>query len=135
MNPLPLDSETMPLWSRAGFLIRRLNQIHYAMFLSECEEFDLTPVQYGILTELREHPDIDQISLGDAVSIEKDQHIRRRVLKESYACEARPPVPPSVLVKDGRTLGTRNLRGLLIDVHPAAHAFIYVFKFQPQQPA
>lgn len=83
INPLPLDSETMPLWSRAGFLIRRLNQIHYALFLSECEEFDLTPVQYGILTELREHPDIDQISLAQEVGIDRSNaaDILRRLEK------------------------------------------------------
>jgi len=63
--------EDSPLWSRAGFLIRRLNQIHYALFLEECAEFDLTPVQYGVITELAEHPDIDQVSLSQEVGIDR----------------------------------------------------------------
>ena len=40
------------LWSRRGFLIRRLNQIHYAIFSEECKAHNITPVQFGILTAL-----------------------------------------------------------------------------------
>ena len=36
------------LWSRPGFLVRRLNQIHYAMFFEECAESGITPVHSGI---------------------------------------------------------------------------------------
>ncbi len=67
----PLQSDSMPLWTRPGFLIRRLNQIHYALFLAECAEFDLTPVQYGVLTSLHEHPGNDQASLARDVGIDR----------------------------------------------------------------
>ena len=40
------------LWDRPGFLIRRLHQIHVALFLEECRGFDVTPVQYAVLTAL-----------------------------------------------------------------------------------
>lgn len=66
-----LDQPDVPLWSRAGFLIRRLNQIHYALFLEECSEFDLTPIQYGLISELAEHPGIDQITLSQEVGIDR----------------------------------------------------------------
>jgi DNA-binding MarR family transcriptional regulator len=66
-----LDHPDIPLWSRAGFLIRRLNQIHYALFLEECTGFDLTPIQYGLISELAEHPGIDQITLSQEVGIDR----------------------------------------------------------------
>ena len=39
----------LPLMSRPGFLIRRLHQIHIALFLEECAGVDITPVQYTLL--------------------------------------------------------------------------------------
>ncbi|UTW11287.1 MarR family winged helix-turn-helix transcriptional regulator [Marinobacterium rhizophilum] len=61
----------MPLWRRPGFLIRRAHQIHQALFIEECSEFNLTPIQYGLLTELADNPDIDQISLAREVGIDR----------------------------------------------------------------
>ncbi|MDW3204336.1 MAG: MarR family transcriptional regulator [Alphaproteobacteria bacterium] len=61
----------MPLWSRPGFLVRRLHQIHLALFLEECKEFDITPVQYGLLTTLKLRPDQDQNSLGQELGLDR----------------------------------------------------------------
>ncbi len=63
--------ERMPLWRRPGYLIRRLNQIHYALFAAECGGFDITPVQYGLLTTLSLMPDADQNSLGQEVGLDR----------------------------------------------------------------
>jgi DNA-binding MarR family transcriptional regulator len=63
--------EKVPLTSRPGFLIRRLNQIHYAMFFEECREFNITPVQYGMLTALSVSPGVDQKALGLAVGLDR----------------------------------------------------------------
>jgi len=49
-----------PLEDRPGFLIRRLHQIHAAMFQEECAAFGITPVQYSLMTLLQEHPGLDQ---------------------------------------------------------------------------
>lgn len=70
-NALPVLFERMPLWSRPGYLIRRLNQIHYAIFFEECKEFDITPVQYGLLTALKFSPDLDQNSLGQELGLDR----------------------------------------------------------------
>src|SRR3712207_3909940 len=61
----------MPLWARPGYLIRRLHQIHYALFFEECAGFDITPVQYGLLTTLSLNPDLDQNSLGRELGIDR----------------------------------------------------------------
>lgn len=66
----PLASRT-PLWGRPGYLVRRLHQIHTALFAEECGSFDITPVQYGVLTTLLLRPDIDQNSLGREVGIDR----------------------------------------------------------------
>ena len=59
------------LWSRPGFLVRRLHQIHAAMFAEECGAFNITPIQYGLLTILLEQPGLDQISLGSELGIDR----------------------------------------------------------------
>ena len=59
------------LWSRPGFLVRRLHQIHAAMFAEECGAFNVTPIQYGLLTILLEQPGLDQISLGSELGIDR----------------------------------------------------------------
>ena len=64
-------SSEMPLWSRPGYLVRRLHQIHYALFFEECKGFDITPVQYGLLTTLSSNPEIDQNSLGRELGIDR----------------------------------------------------------------
>lgn len=62
---------SMPLWARPGFLIRRLHQINYALFFEECAGFDITPVQYALLTTLSLNPDTDQHTLGREVGIDR----------------------------------------------------------------
>ncbi|MGN6579588.1 MAG: MarR family winged helix-turn-helix transcriptional regulator [Bordetella sp.] len=63
--------ETGHLWQRPGFLIRRLNQIHIAMFFESCKDFAITPVQYGLLTTLSERPNLDQTSLCAEVGVDR----------------------------------------------------------------
>ncbi len=68
----PLTDEAYRMLSeRPGFLIRRLHQIHVAMFMEECAEFNITPVQYSVLTALVERPDLDQAALGAQIGIDR----------------------------------------------------------------
>jgi DNA-binding MarR family transcriptional regulator len=48
------------LMQRPGVLIRRLHQVHSAMFQEETAGFGVTPVQYSLLTLLMETPGIEQ---------------------------------------------------------------------------
>jgi DNA-binding MarR family transcriptional regulator len=59
------------LWGRPGYLLRRLHQIHYALFFEECAGFDITPVQYGLLTTLSLNPNLDQNSLARELGIDR----------------------------------------------------------------
>ena len=62
---------TFHLDGRPGFLIRRLHQIHVALFFTECEAFDVTPVQYSILTAVEANPGLDQARLGETVGVDR----------------------------------------------------------------
>jgi MarR family transcriptional regulator, lower aerobic nicotinate degradation pathway regulator len=56
---------------RPGFLIRRLHQIHVALFIEECAPEGITPVQYSILTALDQMGPSEQIALSRAVGLDR----------------------------------------------------------------
>ena len=58
-------------YSRAGHLIRRLNQIAVAIFLEETAELGLTTVQYAALHMIERKPGIDQVTLSKMVAFDK----------------------------------------------------------------
>ncbi len=61
----------LPLWRRPGFLVRRLHQIHSALFHEECAAFDITPVQYAVLSTISLNPGADQQSIAQDVGIDR----------------------------------------------------------------
>jgi DNA-binding MarR family transcriptional regulator len=61
----------LPLWSRPGYLIRRLHQIHAGLFHEECKASQLTPVQYGLLTALALRGELDQVSLAEELGLDR----------------------------------------------------------------
>lgn len=54
----------------AGHLIRRLNQISASVFAEKMKQAgqDLTPVQFGALSTLRAHPNVDQATLAGLIA-------------------------------------------------------------------
>ena len=60
-----------PLQTRPGFLIRRLHQIHVALFTRECASEGLTPVQYSVLTALDHLVTADQATLARSVGLDR----------------------------------------------------------------
>ncbi len=54
-----------------GFLIRRLHQIHIALFSEECAGFDVTAVQYSIMTVIALRPGIDQSQIAEEAGIDR----------------------------------------------------------------
>lgn len=59
------------LYSRPGFLIRRLHQIHLHLFNEETREYGISPVQYSLLTVLDEHGEMDQNTLALNLGLER----------------------------------------------------------------
>jgi len=60
-----------PLAQRPGFLIRRLHQIHVALFQKKCAAFDITPLQYSLLTALARRGTADQTTLAADVVLDR----------------------------------------------------------------
>src|SRR5947199_973574 len=63
--------QSWPLEQRPGFLIRRLHQIHIALFQKECADFDITPLQYSLLTALAARGTADQTTLAADVALDR----------------------------------------------------------------
>ena len=59
------------IYGRPGFLLRRCHQISVAIFLEECERYDLTPAQFGLLTVLEATDDIDQIGVARLLGMDR----------------------------------------------------------------
>jgi DNA-binding MarR family transcriptional regulator len=59
------------LAERPGFLIRRLHQIHLALFAEECTGFDVTPVQYGILSVVARRAGMDQSQISEEAGVDR----------------------------------------------------------------
>lgn len=57
-------------FSRAGHLIRRMNQISVAIFLEETRALGLTTVQYAALNMIDEVPNIDQARLSSMIAFD-----------------------------------------------------------------
>jgi len=59
------------LHSKPGHLIRRAQQIAVAIFMEECAEFDLTPVQYAAMVAIRENPGTDATRLSSLIAFDR----------------------------------------------------------------
>jgi DNA-binding MarR family transcriptional regulator len=60
-----------PLEQRPGFLIRRLHQIHVALFQKKCAAFEITPLQYSLLSALAARGTADQTTLAADVALDR----------------------------------------------------------------
>ena len=69
-----------PLEQRPGYLIRRLHQIHVALFQKECAAFEITPLQYSLLTALAVRGTADQTTLAADVALDRTTFVERSVL-------------------------------------------------------
>jgi len=76
-SPLTMDA----VYTKPGYLFRRMQQIAVAIFVEECKDFDITPVQYAALVAIQTHPgiDVDRSTLGSVIErLEAKGHIERK---------------------------------------------------------
>ena len=87
------------LFTRPGYLIRRVHQISTAIFAEECARFDLTPVQYAALFSIGENPQIDATRLSDRTALDRATlgQVLERV--EAKGWVSRSPSPTDKRVK------------------------------------
>ena len=66
-SPITMDA----VYTAPGYLFRRMQQIAVAIFVEECREFDLTPVQYAALIAIQAHPGIDATRLSAVIAFDR----------------------------------------------------------------
>jgi MarR family transcriptional regulator, lower aerobic nicotinate degradation pathway regulator len=59
------------VYTKPGYLFRRMQQIAVAIFMEECRAFDLTPVQYAALVAIHTHPGIDATRLSAVIAFDR----------------------------------------------------------------
>ena len=59
------------VYTKPGYLFRRMQQIAVSIFMEECKAFDLTPVQYAALVAIRSHPGIDATRLSAVIAFDR----------------------------------------------------------------
>src|SRR3984893_10616282 len=65
------NGNSWPLSQRPGYLIRRLHQIHVALFQEACGAFEVTPLQYSLLSALAARETADQTSLAAEIPLDR----------------------------------------------------------------
>lgn len=98
------------LQGRPGFLIRRLHQIHTALFAEEVGKEKVTPMMYSVLSALAQTEPVDQTTLAQQVAIDKTnmtdilERLRKRGLVRRRIATKDRRVRLASLTPDGRAL-------------------------------
>jgi MarR family transcriptional regulator, lower aerobic nicotinate degradation pathway regulator len=66
-TPVTMDA----VYAKPGYLFRRMQQIAVSIFVEECRDFDLTPVQYAALVAIQTHPGIDATRLSAVIAFDR----------------------------------------------------------------
>jgi len=59
------------VYTAPGYLFRRMQQIAVSIFIEECRDYDLTPVQYASLVAIGTHPGIDATRLSAVIAFDR----------------------------------------------------------------
>ena len=103
------------LWTRAGYLVRRLNQVHYALFFEECGAARMTPVQYGLLSALLTRPrGMDQNSLATELGLDRTttSDVLRRLEERGLVSRSKSSVDKRMNIAKLTPVGRATTRAL-----------------------
>src|SRR5690625_3621336 len=106
--------------SKAGSLIRRLQQISLRIFNEGIQPYVLTAVQFGTLQVIADRPGIDQISLAQASDIDRTTVMRVLHRLEEFQLVCRQSYPRDKRIN--RVYITEQGRELIVAVEPLAEA-------------
>ena len=126
--PVTMDA----VYTKPGYLFRRMQQIAVAIFVEECRAYDLTPVQYAALVAIRTHPGIDATRLSAVIAFDRSTlgNVIERLQAKQYI--ERKPAPEDKRVKllYLTKAGTELLRDIMPSVDRAQARML-----QPLKPA
>ena len=120
------------VYTAPGYLFRRMQQIAVALFMEECRDFDLTPVQYAALIAIRTHPGIDATRLSAVIAFDRSTLGSVIERLEAKRHVERKPAPEDRRVK--LLYLTRAGANLLREVMPAVDR-AQARMLQPLRPA
>ena len=120
------------VYTKPGYLFRRMQQIAVAIFVEECRPYELTPVQFAALVAIHTHPGIDATRLSAVIAFDRSTlgNVIERLETKDYI-ERRPAredkrVKLLYLTKSGATL----LRDIMPSIDRAQARML-----QPLKPA
>jgi MarR family transcriptional regulator, lower aerobic nicotinate degradation pathway regulator len=126
--PVTMDA----VYSKPGYLFRRMQQIAVAIFVEECRPYELTPVQFAALVAIHTPPGIDATRLSAVIAFDRSTlgNVIERLEAKDYI-ERRPAredkrVKLLYLTKSGATL----LRDIMPSIDRAQARML-----QPLKPA
>lgn len=108
----PLDLDAHP-----GFYLRKMQQWAVAVFMQECKDFDITPVQYATLSAAHHNPGMDQRRLAEHISLDTSTMATVLDRLEKRNCIERRPTPHDRRAKS--IYLTKEGLGLLKAAHPS----------------
>ena len=117
MPSKPVSLTMDAVYTKPGYLFRRMQQIAVAIFMEECRAFDLTPVQYAALVAIQTHPGIDATRLSAVIAFDRSTlgSVIERI--EAKGLIERKPSPDDRRIK--LLYLTRSGAALLREIVPA----------------
>jgi len=129
-KPAPITMDAV--YTAPGYLFRRMQQIAVALFVEECKEYDLTPVQYAAMVAIHTHPGIDATRLSAVIAFDRSTlgSVLERLQTKSLI--ERRPAPEDKRVK--LLYLTKSGVALLRDIKPSVER-AQARMLQPLDPA
>jgi DNA-binding MarR family transcriptional regulator len=120
------------VYTKPGYLFRRMQQIAVALFVEECRAYALTPVQFAAMVAIHTHPGIDATRLSAVIAFDRSTlgNVIERLESKGYV--ERKPSPEDKRVK--LLYPTKSGAALLRDIMPAVDR-AQARMLQPLKPA
>ncbi len=112
-TPLTMDT----VYTKPGYLFRRMHQIAVSIFVEECRAYDTTPVQFAALVAIRTHAGIDATRLSAVIAFDRSTlgNVIERLEVKKYI--ERKPSPDDKRIK--LLYLTKSGAALLRDIMPS----------------
>jgi DNA-binding MarR family transcriptional regulator len=127
-TPLTMDS----VYTKPGYLFRRMHQIAVSIFVEECRAYDTTPVQFAALVAIRTHPGIDATRLSAVIAFDRSTLGSVIARLEAKKFIERKPSPDDRRIK--LLYLTKSGAALLRDIMPSVNR-AQARMLQPLKPA
>jgi MarR family transcriptional regulator, lower aerobic nicotinate degradation pathway regulator len=135
-SPMPnnkIPAVTMDaVYDAPGYLFRRMQQIAVSIFVEECRDYDLTPVQFAALVAIHTHPGIDATRLSAVIAFDRSTlgNVIERLETKGYIERKASRGDKRIKLLDLTKIGAALLRDIMPSVDRAQARML-----QPLKPA